>query len=452
MRGETEAVNILVSLTLICAFVFVYSDIDVDVLNEILHKILSWCARVSVAIVLLMVFIQSRMDVFRELSRELGDGIVQNLGNSGLLGPRRHHASCHCHTIREGTSGFMVQKLKHDLIKKIYDGVYQVNVENIGNVIYNVAPRVDSLSRESYNLAVACSNEFVLKNIFCFNPNCNQVCYVMEHYEQNFKQWLQENSLSDQQGKNLNPEFLQILRDVLRGIGYLHRVKNRCHGKLSETNIVVVNGRAKITGMVGPRLQDHYSDYKHLATIVRKSFETEQHDIPTELKLFLTYISKTEPSRLLNIENHPIFLSPLQRLSYRVIAHTILYFGKSKRSFALALNEKLGKCEWKLNVRTTGTFVMVLDRYNYLGNLSEKQRKKIVEYKDSAISFMRFCRNVVAHLKDNNVKRDPGQRKKLTVKEVEEELNGYWPEFMPILHEILLEHGHLMVVHDAVLK
>ena len=35
------------------------------------------------------------------------------------------------------------------------------------------------------------------------------------------------------------------------------------------------------------------------------------------------------------------------------------------------------------------------------------------------------------------------------MKEVEEELNGYWPEFMPILHEILLEHGHLMVVHDA---
>ena len=71
----------------------------------------------------------------------------------------------------------------------------------------------------------------------------------------------------------------------------------------------------------------------------------------------------------------------------------------------MALNEKLGKCEWKLNVRTTDTFVMVLDRYNHTGNLSEKQ-KKIVEYKESAISFMRFCRNVVAHLKDNNVKRD----------------------------------------------
>ena len=198
---------------------------------------------------------------------------------------------------------------------------------------------------------------------------------------------------------------------------------------------MIVNGRAKITGMVNDISKtylDDYSDYKHLATIVQRSFEIEQHDIPTELKLFLTYISKTEPSRyasklythiniyckishlnfflflsrLLNIENHPIFLSPLQRLNCRVIAHTFLYFGKSKRSFALALNEKLGKCEWKLNVRTTGTFVMVLDRCNYLGNLSEKQRKKIVEYKDSAISFMRFCRNVVAHLKDNNVKRD----------------------------------------------
>ncbi|KAL4619171.1 hypothetical protein ACB092_06G060500 [Castanea dentata] len=136
----------------------------------------------------------------------------------------------------------------------------------------------------------------------------------MEHYEQNFKQWLQENHLSDQQGKDLNPEFLQILRDILRGIDYLHRVIKRCHGKLSETNIVIVNGRAKITGMVNDISKtylDDYSDYKHLSTIVRRSFKTEQHDIPTELKLFLTYISKTEPSRLLNIENHPIFLSQL---------------------------------------------------------------------------------------------------------------------------------------------
>ncbi|KAF3953755.1 hypothetical protein CMV_020827 [Castanea mollissima] len=192
------------------------------------------------------------------------------------------------------------------------------------------------LSSASQPLVAAelCSNEFVLKNIFCFNPNCNQVCYVMEHYEQNFKQWLQENYLSDQQGKNLNPKFLQILRDVLRGIDYIHHVKKRCHGKLIETNIVIMNGQAKITGMVNnisKTYLDDYSDHKHLATIVRRSFDTEQHDIPTELKLFLTYISKTEPSRLLNIENHPIFLSPLQRLSYRVIAQTFLYFGKSKK-------------------------------------------------------------------------------------------------------------------------
>jgi hypothetical protein len=37
----------------------------------------------------------------------------------------------------------------------------------------------------------------------------------------------------------------------------------------------------------------------------------------------------------------------------------------------------------------------------------------------------------------------------LSAKDVEEELNGYWPEFMPILHQVLVEHGHLMVVHDA---
>ena len=222
-------------------------------------------------------------------------------------------------------------------------------------------------------------------------------------------------------------------RDVLRGIGYLHHVKKRCHGNFSETNIVIVNGRAKVTGMVNDISKtslDDYSDHLHLAIIIRRSFGTKQLAIPTELELFITYISTEKPSRyasklythththtdfkishlffllfwsrLLNIENHPIFLSPLQRLSYRVIAHTILYFGKSKKSFVLALNKKLGKCKWKHNVKK---FHMVLNRYKTLRNLSSKQRK-IFQYKQSAISYMRFCRNVVVHLKDNNFNRD----------------------------------------------
>jgi hypothetical protein len=129
-----------------------------------------------------------------------------------ILGHRPHHCGCHCHAINEATSGFMVQKLKHDVVKRISDGVYQVNVENIGNVIYKVAPQDDSASRESHNLAITCSSEFVLKNLYHFNPNCTHIYYVMEHYDQNFQQWLQENALLDRQGRNLNPEFLQILR------------------------------------------------------------------------------------------------------------------------------------------------------------------------------------------------------------------------------------------------
>uniref|UniRef100_A0A2N9H8I8 Uncharacterized protein n=1 Tax=Fagus sylvatica TaxID=28930 RepID=A0A2N9H8I8_FAGSY len=339
MRGVREARNVLVSLTLICALVSVYSDCDV--LNEILNEILSWCA-VALAIVLLVLVLQSRMDTFRDLIREVSHRI---------------------------------------------------------------------------------------------------------HYEQNFKQWLQENALSDQQGKILNPEFLQILR----GIGYLHHVKKRCHGNLSETNIVIVNGRAKVTGMVNDVSKtnlDDYLDYLHLATIIARCFGTNQQAIPTELELFLTYISTTKPSRLLNIENHPIFLSTLQRLCYRVISHTFLYFGKSKKSFGLALNEKLSKYNWKQKVKTK-TIRMVLDRNKNLLHLSAKQRKNL-KYNQSATSFMRFGRNVVVHLKDNKFDGDQGS--KLTAEEVEEQLNGCWPEFMPILHQILVEHGHLMVVHDAVLK
>ncbi|KAM3734647.1 hypothetical protein ACB098_10G031400 [Castanea mollissima] len=117
MRGdrETGVVNVLVSVTLICTFVYVYSDIDV--LKEILHKILCWCA-VALASVLLKDVLQSRMDVFRDLSREL------------------------CHRFNSGIKGLLVPpKRKRDLVKRINDGVYQVNVENIGHVIYDVAPR-----------------------------------------------------------------------------------------------------------------------------------------------------------------------------------------------------------------------------------------------------------------------------------------------------------------------
>ncbi|KAB1215762.1 hypothetical protein CJ030_MR4G003024 [Morella rubra] len=118
--------------------------------------------------------------------------------------------------------------------------------------------------------------------------------------------------------------------DVLRGIGYLHQVENSCHGNLSELNIVIVNGREKITGMVKDVLKKYVDDYLSLATIVRSCFHRERQTIPTELELLLTYISTTKPSE-----------------------------------------------------------------------------------------------------------------------EVDEELNGYWPEFTPILHQVLVDHGYFIVVHDV---
>ncbi|KAB1215718.1 hypothetical protein CJ030_MR4G016473 [Morella rubra] len=446
MEGSQEAINILVSLTVISAFISV--NTDSDALEEIID-----CLAVVVAFMLLLVrFLQPQLDTVLDLSSELFHKFVKSSGNRRLWGrPLPHHSCCHCHAIKEASDGFLILKLKHGVAKRICDGVYQVNVQNIGDVIYNVAGRSDSISRISYNLAVACSNEFVLKTLYCFNPNCDQVCYVMEFYEQNFEQWLQENALFDHQGKHLNPDFLQILRDVLRGIGYLHRVKNICHSNLSVLNIVIVNGRAKITGIVSGVLKtnnvDDYLDYLDLATIVRSCFGTKQLHIPAELELFLTYISVTKPSRLLNIENHPIFLSTLQRLYYRVISHTFLYFGNSKKPFISALNKRLRKYKWKHNV---GTFCTVLNHHKTLQHLPSKRRKHL-QYNQSATSFMRFSRNVVMHLKDNKFNQHAG-RSKLSAEEVEEELTGYWPEFMPILHEILVHHGHLMVVHDAVLK
>ncbi|KAG2680152.1 hypothetical protein I3843_11G086100 [Carya illinoinensis] len=444
-----EAVNVLGSLIVICSFTFVYSDSDV------LNKLLVFCLVAVVTGLLVALALQTGMDALLDLSCEVFNKIVKSSGNFiRLLEPRACYSRCHCHTIREETSGFMIQRLKHDVVKRIHDGVYHVNVENIGDVVYNVALRDNSISRESFTLAAACSNEFVLKSLYCFYPNSNQVCYAMEYYQQSLEQWLQENSLFDHQVKNLNPEFLQILRDVLRGIDYLHSVKKRCHRNLSTLNIVIVNGRAKITGMVNDASasktkQDGHLDYKHLAKVVRTCFGSKQQNIPTELKLFLTYISRSKDSkssRLLNIENHPIFLSPLQRLCYRVSAHTFLYFGNAKKSFRLTLNDELQKCKWKDKVKL---FKGVLDRHKELKHLSSKQRKNFM-YKQSAISFMRFARNVIVHLKDNFSQHL--ESKKLTAEEVDEEFNRCMPEFMPILHQVLVDHGHLMIVHDAVLK
>ncbi|KAG2680150.1 hypothetical protein I3843_11G086000 [Carya illinoinensis] len=458
MQEGGEALYLRVAPTVICAFAYViYSDIDV--LTETPYGILVFCVVVviiemmllavfcvvEVVMMLLRVLVWLR-DTFLELSREMSRKIVKNSGNIvRMLDPCAYCSRCHCHIIREKTSGFMIQRLKHDVVKRIRDGVYHVNVESIGDVVYNVVPRDNSISRESYNLAAACSNEFVLKSLYYFYPNCNQVCHVMEYYQQSLEHWLQENSLFDHQVKNLNPEFLQIIRDVLRGIDYLHSVKKRCHRNLSTLNIVIVNGRAKITGMVNDAAtsktkHDDHLDYKHLANVIRTCFGSKQQNIPTELKLFLTYISNSKSSRLLNFENHPIFLSPLQRLCYRVTAYTFLYFGKSKNSFELTLNNKLQKCKWKDKV----------DKFQVVLDCREKKQRRKFLYDQSAISFMRFARNVIVHL-DDNFSQDLVS-KKLTAEEVEEELNTCMPEFMPILHEVLVDHGHLMIVLDAVLK
>jgi hypothetical protein len=90
----------------------------------------------------------------------------------------------------------------------------------------------------------------------------------------------------------------------LRGIDYLHHVKKRCHGNLSVLlNVVIVNGRAKITGMenaVPKKNLGGCRDYSDLSSIVELCFETKQQTIPTELQLFLKYISKAKPSRYVN--------------------------------------------------------------------------------------------------------------------------------------------------------
>lgn len=80
------------------------------------------------------------------------------------------------------------------------------------------------------------------------------------------------------------------------------------------------------------------------------------------------------------------------------MAHTFLYFGKTKKSFSLTLNDELQKCKWKDKVEI---FKGVLDRHQEFKNLPSKQRRKFM-HKQSAISFMRFSRNVIVHLKDNS--------------------------------------------------
>jgi hypothetical protein len=156
-----------------------------------------------------------------------------------------------------------------------------------------------------------------------------------------------------------------------------------------------------------------------------------------------------------------------------VIAHTFLCFGNAEKPFASALNKsELRGYKWKHKVRTSRVSRVFLK----VKSLPRKQSKNF-QYDQSPVSFMRFGRNVVAHLKDNfnlNVSSlikgfmfwlygfiylfyflYPGDiykqvgSEKLSAKDIEEELSGYWPDFMPILHQVLVEHGHLMVVHDA---
>ena len=114
---------------------------------------------------------------------------------------------------------------------------------------------------------------------------------------------------------------------------------------------MIVNGRAKVTGMVNDISKtslDDYSDHLHLAIIIRRSFGTKQLAIPTELELFITYISTEKPSRYASkLYTHTHTLT-LKYLTYTILVQVAQYRKSSNFSIPFTKIELQGDCSYDL--------------------------------------------------------------------------------------------------------
>ncbi|GAB2285002.1 hypothetical protein Dimus_019457 [Dionaea muscipula] len=128
-----------------------------------------------------------------------------------------------------------------------------------------------------------------------------------------------------------------------------------------------------------------------------------------------------------NIEFHPAFLGWEQGLHYRISAYCAIM--KNGNNF-----DKFWKQDPDRRIHLWKYLAIRVPAFNSVINhqIQPNDENKL-DYKDELFSFLKFCRNLGAHLKEIV--------HTISFADAEMELQRIWPEFLPVLHQYLCKKG-----------
>ncbi|PQQ03293.1 hypothetical protein Pyn_22900 [Prunus yedoensis var. nudiflora] len=244
--------------------------------------------------------------------------------------------------------------------------------------------------------------------------------------------------------KRSNPEFLptdfaKILRAILRMMMKVLRepAYEDFSGSIKVENIFVVDREPRLAIRSG--LEDSSLGIKNFCTMVRDIWEKKHGDrsLTIELNHLITKLEDAnvtvKSKEFLNAVNYPSLLSPEERVLYRSRARQKLKAMMAKNSATVTVvNKRLNRClthKWQSTNRPLAEnklqqgLKLTVAEYA----ITHKANNQLICYPDTAVGFLRFCRNLEVHM----------DHTKFTFEDADSDLTKYHPNFLLTLHDIL---------------
>ncbi|GAB4860326.1 hypothetical protein Ancab_011808 [Ancistrocladus abbreviatus] len=192
--------------------------------------------------------------------------------------------------------------------------------------------------------------------------------YVYEDFDFTLKETIIDSSykyLVEEERKGasdciLHVDYLQLLKDYVMGLRESHKA-GVVHHNITVENLVVkkVGGknRGKLRNFLGEARKNKGKgvaglnwacDYKKLSSVMRYVFQQKYKAmLPQSLWEFLKHMKQVrKPTEYSNVEYHPLFLGPEQRLFYRLLAFCQHIFCQSTE-FVKELNRSIKRFQWR---------------------------------------------------------------------------------------------------------
>ncbi|KAL6318820.1 hypothetical protein AAG906_001293 [Vitis piasezkii] len=234
--------------------------------------------------------------------------------------------------------------------------------------------------------------------------------------------WIQQHQVVI--GGRLNQELISILWDLFKAIQYLVPLR-KLEGRFDMHNVVVVNGRRKITGLC-----DDYEGQNllvirlEIASVLENIFsqcyglEINQIEDFRSLIVVLRQSNATDDHVFRIIHKHPLLLTPPSRVAFRLLSHTSLLRYNSNNQISQCTKDYqkfLYACSLSRPCINTSWTQWV--KYNNRPNYSQELKRALAwpstPYSDSL--------------------------------DLDKELNLLWPGFLGMIFEMLLEFQSMLM-------